>query len=124
MPFLYYVHSEDKMIQGTIPLSDFDVIIAILAGTIAFLMQFGGIIWYLRGAVAKILDKISLVEHSADLDIQKLRNEILNLKLQIADEYIKKDTFKTVTNDLKAYLVRLEGKLDAMIAGCVSINRK
>lgn len=85
----------------------------------AFLLQFGVIIWRLSKIESGIHSRIDNVEYNGELENQKLRNEIIQTQLNVARDYVRKDSFEGVANNIDARLIRLEGKLDTVIA-----NRK
>lgn len=79
------------------------------------MVQYAGIIWRISKAESNIYDKINTVEHNYELEIQKLRQEILETKLLMSKDYMHRDTFKDVVANIDARLIRLEGKLDLVL---------
>lgn len=67
----------------------------------AFLVQFGAVIWRLSIAKGHVYDKINEVEKA-----------ILKAELDISESYLKKDAFQAFVNNLDARMIRLEVKLD------------
>lgn len=81
-------------------------------GVLAFMVQYAGIIWRISKAESNIYDKINAVEHNYELELQKLKQEILETKLLMSNDYMHRDTFKDVMSNIDARLIRLESKLD------------
>ena len=80
-----------------------------------FLAQFAGIIWKISKAQSDINDKIQHVEHAAEFKIQDIAKRLVEIKLEISNEYIKKDTFRNVMLNIDTRLIRLEDKLDNVL---------
>lgn len=82
-----------------------------------FLLQFAAIIRRISLAEHNIQIRIENVEHELEKEIQKVRQELVESELDIAKSYMRRETFKDVMSNIDSRLIRLEGKLDAAIAG-------
>ena len=90
------------------------VILTLITGVTAFVIQFAGLIWRIAKAESNIYNKLASVEHEYDLEIERVREEILQLKLYVSETYIKKDTLITIVNRINEHLIRLEEKIDRL----------
>ena len=79
-------------------------------------IQFIGLVWRISKAEQRLYDRISEIEHTTDVEIQKIRSEIIESKLESSNVYLKRDVFISIMSNLDARLIRLEGKLDTVIA--------
>lgn len=95
--------------------SNYEFFVTISAGVAAFLFQFGTLIWKISKAEATIHDVIAEVRHEADLEIQEVKQAILSAKLEMAENYLRKDTFSAIMTKIESWLLRLENKLDKII---------
>ena len=86
-----------------------------LGAIAAFLIQFAGIIWRISRAETNIHSRITSVENTDSLKREQIKQDLLQLRLDIENEFLKKDSFRLVTANIDAHLVRLEAKLDAVI---------
>lgn len=89
------------------------------AGTVALfgagISAFIGAIWKISKAEYNILARITLVEHENIAEKLKLKQDILETKLDAADKYIHKDSFEVAMRNLDSRLIRLESKLDKIL---------
>ena len=92
-----------------------ELLMVFLSGLSVFLGQFAGILWRISKAESRIHERINDVESDYLLEIEKLKQSLLKARLEISDDYLKRDSFQLVTQNMDAHLVRLEAKLDAII---------
>lgn len=90
--------------------------VTLVAGIAAFMIQFAGLIWRVSKAESRISARISEVEHELEVDIQRLKTELVETKLNISENYLKKEAFHIAMGNIDSRLIRLEGKLDTVIA--------
>lgn len=93
-----------------------NLVIAIVGGTGMFLLQYAGLIWKISKAENQIQDHIQTVEREGEIERAKIRQELVQTKLEFAEKYLHRDSFTQLINNIDARLVRLEGKLDAAIS--------
>jgi chaperonin cofactor prefoldin len=95
-------------------------IITVGSGLVAFLVQFAVLIWRISKAEAHINDRILAVEHDASLEMEVLRQEILTTKLEIGENFVRKEMLRDHFERMDARLDRLENKLDSILKkhGC------
>lgn len=72
-------------------------------------------IWRISSAKSAIEDKIVETEHDAELKLAKLKEDILNTKLEALSVFIHKDSFEAAMRSLDARLIRLETKIDKVL---------
>lgn len=93
----------------------FDVLTVFGSGILAFLATYTTVIWRVSSAKNSIEDKIVTAEHQAEIERAKLREELLNSKLDALDRFINKGSFEAFIKGLEARLLRLETKLDKVL---------
>jgi hypothetical protein len=76
----------------------------------------GTVIWRISKAEQAIQNRIVEVEHSSESERFKIRQELLEAKLALMNDFVKKETFQTVMNNIDSRLIRLEAKLDSAIS--------
>lgn len=82
-------------------LSDLQYLVAIASGILAFLLQFGMLVYKISSAKGIIWAKIADVER-----------DVLMAKLEATNVFVHKESFQSVMTNLDSRLVRLEDKLD------------
>lgn len=97
-------------------LNNISVGMSIIGGTFLFVVQFSGLIWKLSRVEQAIHDRITEVEKTAEIERAQIRQRMLELELRISENYLKKDSFRLVTEKIDQHLIRLEAKLDAAFA--------
>ena len=70
----------------------------------------------LNGIEARILKRIDSSIGILEKDISDMKQEILKAKLEVAMNFIRKESFRDFSQSLEARSIRLEGKLDSAIA--------
>ena len=95
--------------------NDLQFLITVGTGVAAFVFQFGALMLRIGRAEARIYDRISSVEKEYEVEVQKVRNELIESKLEIANHYVRKDSFNTIMTNLDSRLIRMESKLDRAI---------
>lgn len=90
--------------------------IILVAGVLlSFLVQYAGIIWRISQAERNLQERILTVEYVNEREIQKVRLELIQSKLEASQAYMGKDAFNNVMSNIDSRLIRLEGKLDQAI---------
>lgn len=96
--------------------SDLQFIFVFASGVVAFLFQFGALMWRIAGVEKKIHDRIYDVQLETTKAIQHLQKEASTMELRVTTNYLKKDSFYNAMNNIDSRLIRLEGKLDLAIS--------
>lgn len=92
-----------------------EFLFTVSSGILAFLFTFAAVIWKISQAEANISKRIEEVEHDYELELERIRKEMLEIQLSFSREYLKKDAFLVFTDRLETRLIRLEGKLDTAL---------
>lgn len=92
-----------------------DPLFIYLSGVLTFLCTFATVIWRVGAAKNALEEKIVSTEHTTDLELAKVRQEVLEAKLEAVNTFIHKDSFEAVMRNLDARLIRLESKLDRVL---------
>jgi hypothetical protein len=95
--------------------NDLQFLLTVSSGVLAFLFQFGALMLRIGRAEARIHDRISSVEKDYEVELQKIRNELIASKLDVSNQYVRKDSFNTIMTNLDSRLIRMESKLDRAI---------
>lgn len=85
------------------------------SGLFAFFVTYSTVIWRVSSAKSAIEEKIVGTEHDAELKLAKLKEDILNAKLEAFNVFIHKDSFEAAMTNLDARLLRLEAKIDKVL---------
>lgn len=80
------------------------------------ILGFGLLMRRISLAEHRIHMRIEDVEHDLEKEVQRVRQELVEAKLEIANSYMRRETFKDVMSNLDSRLIRLEGKLDTAIS--------
>lgn len=94
---------------------DFPQFAVIGSSVFAFLIQFAGVVWRISKAEAKISERISEVERETEISVHKLREEMLENKIEASENFMHKGAFHTMMTNMDQRFIRLEEKIDTLV---------
>lgn len=96
--------------------SDLQFIFVLGSGVVAFLFQFGALMWRIAGVERAIHDRIAEVEIEAKTNAAQVFKDAVSMELRITERFLTKESFGLALASMDSRLIRLEGKLDAALA--------